>query len=215
MVLIGLGATRSFYQLLKQQQSRSRVGVCIIMTNESRESLKKLFTENANKQLSLSTVISTSIAALKKGSMSDRLYAELVGKGKERSHFISLFMEQMPHVTWNGKKKITVVDWVECKDTEKALRAFREYRLAGEIVDLSGKECMSIISVEKDGIKVMESVKLASGFIITVPSRDAEGNYIITKATVKYIPREKVIWGYTETVMNAFIKALEVLENEK
>ena len=186
------------------------------MTNESRESLKKLFTENANKQLSLSTVISTSITALRKGSMSDKLYAELVGKGKDRSHFISLFMEQMPHVTWNGSKKITVVDWVECKDTEKAHKAFREYRLAGEeIVDLSGKECMSIVSVEKDGIKVMESVKLASGFIITVPSRDADGNYIITKATVKYIPREKVVWGYTETVLNSFIKALEVLENEK
>lgn len=185
------------------------------MTNESRESLKALFTANANKQLSLSNVISTSIAALRKGSTSDKLYAELVGKGKTRSHFIALFMEQMPHVTWNGSKKSTVVDWVECKDTEKAHKAFREYRLAGEpVVDLKGKECLSIVEVEKDGVKVMESVKLASGFVITVPSRDVEGNYILQKKNIKLIPREKTVWGYTETVMDAFIAALEVLENE-
>ncbi len=148
--------------------------------------------------------------------MSDRLYADLVGTGKTRSHFISLFMNAMPHVTWNGSESITVVDWVECKDTDKAHKAFREYRMAGhDIVDLSGKECMSIVPVEKDGVKVMEDVKLASGFIITVPSRDCEGNYIVRKETIKYVPREKTVWGYTETVLNAFIAALEVLENEK
>lgn len=184
------------------------------MTNESREAIKQLFRANADKQLSLSNVISTSIEALRKGDKYGQLYADLVGKGTKRSHFIALFMDCMPHVTFNGEKKITVVDWVECKDVEKAHRAFREYRIAGQnAVTLT--ECKSIVAVEQDGVKVYESVKLASGFTITVPSRDSEGNYIVEKRTINYVPREKSVWGYTETVLGAFLSALEILENEK
>lgn len=184
------------------------------MTNENREALKQLFMSNADKQLSLSTVISTSISALRRGSMSDRVYADLVGKGKTRSHFISLFKEHMPHVTWNGGKKITVVDWVECKDVDKANNPFKEYRLAGgDAVELS--ECSLYVAVVGEEYKVKETVTLKSGFSIEVPSRDAKGKYITSTKTINYVPREKTIWGYTEVVMNAFISALEVLENEK
>lgn len=181
------------------------------MTNEIRENLAKLFKANADKQMSLSKVLETTIAALRadKTGMGG-LYADVVGDSRsdERKKFLSVFYQQMPHVVYNGTDKVIVVDWVEAKD-QKGTKAIKQYRIAGEAME-KPDGCPTFISVEKD-VKKMEIVTLASGYSMEVVSRDAEGNVITEKRQVRLLPREKTVWGYTDTVMQAFIVSVELI----
>ena len=189
-----------------------------IMTNEMKEIVMKVWKENANKQLSLSTVLATTCAALRADKMgAGSLYAELIGDGGKnksvRSHFINVFKHEMPHVTYNGTDKEVVVDFVEMDEDKKQNRAIREYRLAGgQAVTLT--ECVGHIEDTRE-VNKTEWIKYASGFKREVPSLDSEGKVIKEKRVVKLVPREKTVWGYTDVVMNAFIAALEVVEHEQ
>lgn len=180
------------------------------MTNEIREQLAKVFRANADKQLSLSKVIETTCTALRADKTGlGSLYADYVGESRseERKRFLQVFFQQMPHVVYNGTDKVVVVDWVESEEDCK--KPIRQYRLAGEPL-VNCDECIFSATTTKE-IKRKEIVTLQSGFVIEVASRDADGNYITEQKEVRLVPREKSAWGYTDTVMQAFIVAIELI----
>lgn len=184
------------------------------MTNETKQALQKVFRANADKQLSLSKVLETSVAAFRSDKYGvDRVYAEALGESRseQRKLFMETFATCMPHVIYNGtgKDKVVIVDFVEAKENSNLSKAIKQYRLAGgEIV--KPKNCVGVIETEQE-VKKMETVTLASGFEVEVVSRDAEGNVLTEIKKTRLVPREKSVWGYTETVMNALIDALEIL----
>ena len=122
--------------------------------------------------------------------------------------FKGLFMYQMPHVVWNGTKTVVPCDWVEAKENSKLDKAIRAYRYGENAVKLD--VCVGHIEgdVEKT---VMELITFKSGFTKEVPSLDENGEQIKQTVRVKLVPREKTAWGYTETVINAFIAATDEL----
>lgn len=181
------------------------------MTNEIREQLSKVFRANADKQLSLSKVLETTISALRSDKTGmGGLYADVVGdsRSEERKKFLNVFYQQMPHVVYNGTDKVVVVDWVEAK-SDSTGKPIRQYRLAGETIE-KPEGCPSVIVTEKE-VKKMEEVTLASGYVQQVVSRDADGNIITERKQVHLFPREKTVWGYTDTVMNAFVCTIELI----
>lgn len=183
------------------------------MTNETKQALQKVFRANADKQLSLSKVLETSVAAFRSDKYGvDRVYAEALGESRseQRKLFMETFATCMPHVIYNGtgKDKVVIVDFVEAKENSNC-KPIRQYRLAGGEICRPKGACL-VIETEQV-VKKMETVTLASGFEMDVVSRDAEGNVLTETKKTRLVPREKSVWGYTETVMNALIDALEIL----
>ena len=174
--------------------------------------MAKVFRANADKQLSLSKVLETSVAAFRSDKYGvDRIYADALGESRsdQRKLFMEVFATCMPHVIYNGTHKVVIVDFVEAKENSDLTKAIRQYRLAGgEIVKQEG--CAGFIETEQE-VKKMETVTLASGFQVEVVSRDADGNVITETKKTRLVPREKSVWGYTDVVMNALIAALEII----
>lgn len=128
--------------------------------------------------------------------------------------FVAEFMHQMPHVVWNGSKQAVVCEWVESKD-DKPKKAFRQYRYFGEEISYptnAAGEIEAVGSIEREIEKTAkEVITFASGWSMEVPSRDSDGNVQKTKVCTKLVPREKNVWGYTDTVIDAFIAAADKL----
>ena len=183
------------------------------MTNETREQLAKVFRANANKQLSLEVVLASSIKAFRSEKYGvDSIYAEIIGEhnSAERSLFMEVFATCMPHVWYNGAKKPSIVDFVEKKENSKADKPFKQYRLPeGKIVSVPNcaTEIETTVTVRKE-----ETVTLASGYVLTVPSRDKDGNYLTDDVKKVYIPQNKAVWGYTPVILNAILDALAIIE---
>lgn len=184
------------------------------MTKEMQENVCSVFVANANKQLDLTTVFNKTAAALAANKTFGELYAEAIGKtadAPERAAFREKFMRHMPHVVYNGTDKVVAVDWVEMSDKDTNLKPIRQYKLAGEdVVKREGDTCVEYVLHEQE-TKKKESVTLASGFVIEVPSRDAKGNYLTETKNVQLVPRKKSVWGYTDTVKQAIIDTLNEL----
>ncbi|MBR1525035.1 MAG: hypothetical protein IJ640_00045 [Prevotella sp.] len=181
-----------------------------MFNNETRQQLSKLFRANADKQLSISKVLETTIAALRQDKTGlGGLYADIVGESRseERKNFLAVFAQHMPHVVFNGTDKVVMVDWVEAKEDSNLNKAIRQYRLAGGNI-VRPEVCVGVVETEQE-VKKQEKVTLASGYEMMVVSRDAEGTILTETKKLRLVPREKSVWGYTDTVMNAFIEAIE------
>lgn len=183
------------------------------MTNETREQLEKVFRANANKQLSLEVVLSSSIKAFRSDKYGvDSIYADIIGEhgSAERSLFMETFALCMPHVWYNGAKKPSIVDFVEKKENSKADKPFKQYRLAGGVI-----HCINNCATEVEAtveVRKEEKVTLESGYVMTVPSRNKDGEIITEKVKKVFVPQNKSVWGYTPVIMNAIIEALRIIE---
>lgn len=194
---------------LTQQQSRFYVGVCNCMKNLSNEQVERIksWAKSAKEESDkLSVVLNGIKKQLSKDTESNEVAKNIDANWKE---FVGLFNYEMPHIIWNGTKSIIPSDFVVVKGELKEKRAFREYRLAGgDIVVL--ETCAFSIEGEKE-VNEMTTFKHPSGFEQPIPLRDAEGKIITHTEKVTLVPREKTSWGYTETVINAFIAAADQL----
>lgn len=189
------------------------------MTNEMREILNKVWTNNANKQTSLSTVIKTSCDALRTDKMGAGAYfADMIGDGskhkEQRTKFINALMRRLNWVRYANEEKITVIELVKvsASDLDKYTSVFAEYHIIDKDV-VKVENCTNHIDVEEE-VEVMVTFTHESGFKEQRPKRDADGNKITKKGIVTYVPREKAHWGYTNDVKQAFFGALEDMENE-
>ena len=182
-----------------------------MLTEQQLKDLNKVFKANADKQLSLSKVLSTSLAAIVSERIGDDITAAVGATTKDdaRKEFVARFMNHMPHVVYNGSDKITVVDFFEAPADAKNDKFIKAFRLAGsDVVEL--ETCVNFVETEQE-VKQHEKVTLASGFELDVISRDADGNVISDTKQVRLTWREKTVWGYTDTVKNAIIAALNEL----
>ena len=185
------------------------------MKNLSEEQVKriKVWAKTAKEESEkLSVVLNGIKKQLSKDTESNEVAKKIDANWKE---FVGLFNLCMPHVVYNGTKTPVVVDWVEAKDTSNLLKAFRQYRFFGEDITIPTNAngevvCVGSIEREKDEQKTIDFTH-PSGYVQKIPLRDAEGKIITEKVMTKYVIREKAIWGYTDTVINAFISAADEL----
>lgn len=206
------------------------------MTNENRDLLRKLIGDEQNDYMSMDKVCNAIKKRMKSGKdIKDenkqkvgfdydyevgKLYAELVDKNWKL--VMGFTRKNMPHVIFNGDTEPTVCDFVKIDDKSKAKRFFKVYQTVeyqgkgkdrkrvAERHDLEG-ETSNVIFVSTTENKT-ETVTLASGWPIEVPSRDEKGNIITKTVEVMMMPREKGVWGFSETLVDAFIQAIEDLE---
>jgi len=185
------------------------------MKNLSDEQIKriKVWAKNAKEESEKLTVVLNGIKKqLSKDTESNDVAKCIDANWKE---FVGLFMLNMPHVVYNGTKTPVVVDWVEAKETSNLQKAFRQYRYFGEDIttptNAAGEvTCVGSIEREKEVQKTIDFTH-PSGYVQTIPMRDAEGKIITESVMTKFVVREKSIWGYTDTVVSAFINAADEL----
>lgn len=126
--------------------------------------------------------------------------------------FLELQALEMPHVIYNGHKNPTIVDWVKDPENkfklEKAIKSYR-YTDDEEITKVKGTFNGRITRTIKDTKK--EVITYASGYCKEVPSLDENGKTIETEVTISLVPKEKSAWGFTKTMVEAFIAAADDL----
>lgn len=197
------------------------------MSSEVRNEVIKLWNENRNKQLSLDKVIRTTCDYLKTALKKDGvisadalLYLSVLGdekkNHKQRGAFRKQVLHQMPYMKENGSKDEIVVDWQEV-DIEKAKEskiAMNELRVFVGEQEIKLKTCVGYATVKRELPKMQEfTIKYESGYTekIRKQAKDKDGNAIIEERIAYYVPRKKTVWGYTDDVRDAIIKALEVM----
>ena len=202
------------YRFVKQRQSRSRVGVCVnmktkfqVLSEEQVKSLNSLINGTEKRTMSYSFVLKEIRKDLKKNGAVD--IANTIDENWKR--FLELWALQMPHVIYNGSKVPTVVDWVEDPEGKfKLEKAIKSYRYTDdEEVKVEG--CTDGRIKREVTCKMMEVITYASGFSKEVPSLDEEGKPITETTTKTFVPKEKSAWGFTKTLVAAFIAATDDL----
>ena len=185
------------------------MGVRKSMKNLTEEQVKsiKSWAKTAKEESEKLTVVLNGI----KKQLCKEKQSNLVAKciDKNWKEFVGLFNLEMPHIVWNGTKAPTPCEWVVAKENSNLNKAFRQYRYAGEdIVKLD--KCEGSIKREVEE-KVMVKFVHESGYVQELAARDKDGNPITMQKECRLVPREKSIWGYTETVINAFVNAADEL----
>lgn len=128
------------------------------------------------------------------------------------ARFCELHAINMPHVVYNGSSKPTIVDWV--KDPEgkfKLERAIKEYRHTDDTENTIVDGCFDGRVVRKVEEKQMVVIEFASGFSKEIPDLDADGKPITTTVDATFVPKEKSTWGFTKTMVEAFLAAADDL----
>lgn len=178
--------------------------------------MAKVFEANANKQLDFDKVVGTTATALSTNVLTKDWVNSIIGEAGSdtRKHFREVVALMMPHYVLNGTDKVIACDYVAATDSNKLSKTIRQYRLSVDSEIVKPEGCATFVETEVEESKT-EKVKLASGWEIEVPSRDAEGNVIKESKKVQLVPRKKSVWGYTKDVKVAIIKAIEYIEFEK
>jgi len=185
-----------------------------MLTEEQKKNIAKVFDANADKQLSLAKVLSTTLKALSVDELTAALAKGILGEDRtpERKRFIEVFATCMPHYVLNGTHDVVIADFVAVKDGDSKLsKTIRQYRLSVDEEIVHPEVCVNYVETERE-VQLMEKVVLKSSFEIEVPSRDKDGNLIKTTEKVQLVPRKKAVWGYTKDVKAAIINAMEIIE---
>lgn len=182
----------------------------------------KTWAKNAKEASEKLTVVLNGIKRQMSKTNGENKTAKCVDKNWKE--FVEEFNNQMPHIVKAGTKKIVPCDWVKATDKTKFNVFFSEYRVAGEeLVNFGGEELPNGKISYKTGSFIMgkyeevQKIKFVhpSGHEEEIPEKDKDGNVITKTVECKFVPREKTAWGYTETVVNAFIAAAdEIMERE-
>lgn len=179
------------------------------MNEETIKSLKALIQGTEKRTLEYEFVLREIRKDLKQ---SDAALAKTIDENWKR--FLELHALEMPHVVYNGHAKPTLVDWVKDTENFKLEKAVKAYRYVDDEAQTNVDGCFDgrIVRTKKE--KVMETIKFASGFEKEVPSLDEEGNTIEQEVCVTLVPKAKSTWGFTSTMVEAFIAAADDLLEE-
>lgn len=190
------------------------------MTTQVKEIIGKLFDHKADQNLSASKVFGEVFNAIAAdAAKSDSVVKYLIPasadeRKKVRANMLQKFFRAMPHIVEAGSGKLVVCDMVEADPTKEYTQAFTECRASVDEEIMTYEVAVTMAQAERE-VSVMETIVYASGFEKVVPSVDAEGKVIKENRLVNLVPREKVQWGYTKTVKQAIINAIEAWEIEE
>ena len=185
------------------------------MTQEQIKNFEKVWNANADKQMSLSKVLDTTLKALSTDVLTTHWAKEILGedRSEERKRFLLAFSLCMPHYVLNGTDKVVICDYVAATDSNKLSKTIKQYRLSVDTDIVKPEGCANYVETEKEQNKT-EEVTLASGYVLTVPSRDAEGNVITESVKTQLVPRKKAVWGYTKDVKAAILNAMNIIDEQ-
>lgn len=130
------------------------------------------------------------------------------------NRFLELWALQMPHVWYNGEKQPTVVDWVKDTENFKLKKAIKSYRFTDDEQPQTVANCFNGRVERKTTVNMTEVVTLKSGYELEVPSRDENGDIITTEEVKTFVPKAKSKWGFSKTLVEAFLAAADDLEEE-
>lgn len=179
-----------------------------------------MFDKKAEQNLSASKVFGEVFNAIaddakKTGSIVKYLIPENSDERKKvRANMLQKFFRAMPHIVEAGSGKLVVCDMVEADPTKEYTQAFTECRTSVDEDVITYESAVTMAQAERE-VAVTETIVYASGFEKEVPSVDAEGKVIKENRVVNVVPREKTQWGYTKTVKQAIINAIEAWEIEE
>ena len=189
------------------------------MTTQMQELIDQLFEKTASTQLSVSHVFNEVYKVLAKSAeISGGIYkyffpTESEAKKAIKAELFAKFLNAMPHVKYAGNDKIVVCDFVEQDPEKEYSNYFTECRVSVDDAVETFAVAVNVAQAERE-VNKTEKVTLASGFVMDVPSKDAEGKQLKETKVVNVVPREKVQWGYTNVVKKALKNALISYEIE-
>lgn len=128
--------------------------------------------------------------------------------------FLELWTLNMPHVMYNGQKKPVVVDWVEKPQNYNENKAIKSYRYTGDEGITTCETCIDGTIVREKEVAVKFQITHPSGYTEEVTCKDAEGKPIKATNKLTFVPKAKSAWGFTETMVLAFIGAADDLVAE-
>lgn len=186
------------------------------MTQEQVKNFEKVWSANADKQMSLSKVLGTTLKALSTDVLTSVWAKSILGEDRteERKHFMNVFALCMPHYVLNGTSDVVICDFVAATDSNKLSKTIKQYRLSVDDEIVTPEGCANYVEAEKVQNKT-EKVQLASGWEIEVPSRDAVGELITETVKTQLVPRKKAVWGYTKDVKTALLNAMNIIDEGK
>lgn len=186
------------------------------MTQEQIKNFEKVWSANADKQMSLSKVLGTTLKALSTDVLTSVWAKSILGEDRteERKNFMRIFSTCMPHYVLNGTDEVVICDYVAATDSNKLSKTIKQYRLSVDTDIVTPEGCANYVEAEKEQ-KKQEEVTLASGYVLTVDSRDAEGNVIVETVKTQLVPRKKAVWGYTKDVKTALLNAMNIIDEAK
>lgn len=190
------------------------------MTNEQKKALENVMNENANKQLSFSKVINSTLKALSTDALTANYAAAIIGEHntEERKHFLQVLALHMPHYVLNGTDEVVICDFIKATESNLLSKTIKQYRfdVNTEIVNPEG--CANFVEIRSEQKKKeLVKVTFASGLVkeIEMDSLDADEQPIYEVVATQYVPRKKAVWGYTKQVFTAIVNTIEFIENEK
>lgn len=181
----------------------------VSLNSETIANLKSLISNTEKRTLEYSYVLKEIRKDLKK---SDADVANVIDLNWKR--FIELWKLNMPHVVYNGKKDVVVVDWVEKPQNYNENKAIKQYRYTGDETITIPKTCIDGVIVREKEVAVKFQITHPSGYSEEVTCKDADGKPIKQQVNMTLVPKAKSAWGFTETMVLAFIAATDDLLTE-
>lgn len=181
----------------------------VVLSEESVKFLQSKISETEKRTNEYSHVLKEIRKDLKKSGEEGSELATVIDANWKR--FLELHALQMPHVIYNGTKVPTICDWVEDKDGKfKLEKAIKSYRYTDdEVVHVDGCTNGRIERKVEKAEKVV--LTFPSGYTKEFDALDGEGNKIVSEVVVTFVPKVKSSWGYTKTMVAAFIAAADDL----
>lgn len=179
------------------------------MNEETIKSLKALIQGTEKRTLEYEFVLREIRKDLKQ---SDAALAKTIDENWKR--FLELHALEMPHVVYNGHAKPTLVDWVKDSENFKLEKAIKAYRYVDDEAQTEVDGCFDGRIVRtKEEDKMIEFTH-PSGAKKLYPELDADNNHIKIQVDVVLVPKAKSTWGFTSTMVEAFIAAADDLLEE-
>lgn len=176
------------------------------LSAESVSSLKSLISSTEKRTLELQFVLKEIRKDLKK---SDADLANTIDVNWNR--FKELHALNMPHVIYNGSKVPTIVDWVEKPQNYNENKAIKSYRYTGDEEITVCETCIDGAITREKEVAVKFQITHPSGYTEEVTCKDEEGKAIKQQVSMTLVPKAKSAWGFTETMVLAFIAAADDL----
>lgn len=179
------------------------------LSSEAVNSLKSLISNTEKRTIELDYVLKEIRKDLKK---SDADLANTIDKNWKR--FKQLHAENMPHIKYNGSKSVTICDWVEKPQNYNENKAISSYRYTGDETITKCDVCIDGVIVRKKEVAVKFQITHPSGYTEEVTCKDGDGKPIKQTVNMTLVPKAKSAWGFTETMVLAFLAAADDLMTE-
>jgi hypothetical protein len=179
------------------------------LSSEAVNSLKSLISNTEKRTIELDYVLKEIRKDLKK---TETDLANTIDKNWKR--FKQLHAENMPHIKYNGKAEVVICDWVEKPQNYNENKAISEYRYTCDDKTTKCDVCIDGTIVREKEVAVKFQITHPSGYSEEVTCKDADGKPIRKIEKMTLVPKAKSAWGFTETMVLAFIAAADDLLSE-